>query len=136
MRFPWKKFLLYFLIFLLLVSMVFIPMMEIAYGKEEGETIKITAKEDDKERDCSRKMNLPPNTQKRLRGIYWRIYKDYADMIETYTKAGALTWKQRETRLKMLKNYIDTFYRRNYRWCSEHEPDEWEEEWYNIDEND
>lgn len=128
----WKRLLLFFLVLLLLTSMFIFPMTAMAYGAEGVERL-FQEREDGNEQDCSKMTNLPEKTKKKLREIYWRIYQDYANMIDTYYKAGAFTWKQRDTRLKMLKNYIQTFYRRNYRWCSEHEPDEWEEEWYNID---
>lgn len=129
----WSKVILIMLILFITLSLLLIPVVSISQGKEIESLHRFSIKEDGKEMDCTKMMNLPVSVKKRLQGIYWRIYKDYTDMIETYYRAGALTWKQRETRLKMLKNYINTFYQRNYRWCSEHEPDEWEEEWYNID---
>ena len=71
--------------------------------------------------------------QNQLEQIYLGIYKDYSDLIQVYSQAGALTPNQTKIRYIMLNNYIKTFYKRNYRWCSEHESDEWEEEWYNND---
>lgn len=127
-----ERLLLFVLVLLPLTLMFIFPKAAMAYGTEGAEAL-FQEREDGNEQDCSKKINLPEQTKKKLRDIYWRIYQDYVNMIDTYYKAGAFTWKQRDTRLKMLKNYIQTFYRRNYRWCSEHEPDEWEEEWYNID---
>ncbi|MHC0037671.1 DUF2680 domain-containing protein [Pseudoneobacillus sp. C159] len=87
----------------------------------------------DPEMDCTKKMNLTLEQQKQLEQIYLRIFKDYSDLIHVYSQAGALTPWQTKIRHIMLNNYIKTFYKRNYRWCSEHESDEWEEEWYNND---
>ncbi len=85
------------------------------------------------EMDCTKNIKYKLATKKRLDQIYHRIYMDYLSLIETYAWSGALTTAQKEVRKKMLRNYILTFQRRNYQWCSEHEPDEWEEEWYNND---
>ena len=74
--------------------------------------------------------------RKQLEQIYKRIISDYSDLIKVYSQAGALTPEQAKIRHIMLNNYIKTFYKRNYRWCSEHESDEWEEEWYNNDNDD
>ena len=87
----------------------------------------------DPEMDCTKKMSLTPQQQKQLDDIYLRIRRDYSDLINVYSQAGALTPAQTKIRHIMLQNYIKTFYKRNYRWCSEHEADEWEEEWYNND---
>ncbi len=91
------------------------------------------ARDDRDEMDCTRKVKLSAATKKRLDQIYHRIYMDYLDMIHTYASAGALTESQKRTRMAMLKNYVQTFKWRNYQWCSEHERDEWEEEWFNAD---
>jgi hypothetical protein len=94
----------------------------------------IKAMDDDwSEQDCTRKVNFSTATKQRLDSIYQRIYMDYVDLIETYAWSGALSQAQKTTRLNMLKHYIETFHKRNYQWCSEHERDEWEEEWYNND---
>lgn len=87
----------------------------------------------DPEMDCTQKVKLTLEQQNQLEQIYLRIYKDYSDLIHVYSQAGALTPYQTKIRYIMLNNYIKTFYKRNYRWCSEHESDEWEEEWYNSD---
>lgn len=83
--------------------------------------------------DCTKDMKYTEAQKKHLDEIYHRIYMDYLELIETYTAAGALTEDQKLVRYSMLKNYILTFAKRNYKWCSEWEEDEWEEEWYNID---
>ena len=83
--------------------------------------------------NCTKDIKYTEEQKKRLDQIYHRIYKDYHDLIETYAWAGALTDEQKDVRHSMLKNYILTFAKRNYKWCSEWEEDEWEEEWYNID---
>ncbi|PLT33365.1 DUF2680 domain-containing protein [Bacillus sp. V5-8f] len=90
----------------------------------------------DPEMNCTKNIKFTSAQLKRLDYIYYRIYKDYIDLIETYAWAGALSQDQKQLRYKMLSNYIDTFHARKYRWCSEHEPDEWEEEWYNSDNED
>jgi hypothetical protein len=90
---------------------------------------------DDPEMDCTKKVKLTPEQQNQLEQIYNRIHKDYSDLIHVYSQAGALTSNQTKIRHFMLNNYIKTFYKRNYRWCSEHESDEWEEEWYNNDQD-
>lgn len=87
----------------------------------------------DPEMDCTKSVKYTWAQQKQLERIYKRIYDDYAALIKTYEGAGALTPIQTKTRFVMLHNYIKTFYKRNYKWCSEHESDEWEEEWYNND---
>lgn len=87
----------------------------------------------DPEMDCTKKMNYTWEQRKQLEQVYKRIYKDYGNLIDIYSQAGALTPSQTKIRHIMLNNYIKTFYQRNYRWCSEHEADEWEEEWYNND---
>ncbi|HHY73650.1 MAG TPA: DUF2680 domain-containing protein [Bacillus bacterium] len=87
----------------------------------------------DNEMDCTKKMKFTAAQMRRLDYIYYRIYRDYVDLIETYAWAGALTQEQKITRYRMLANYMKTFQQRKYQWCSEHEDDEWEEEWYNRD---
>ncbi|UQD52255.1 DUF2680 domain-containing protein [Bacillus methanolicus] len=100
----------------------------------EVDHIKQTEKElYDPEMNCTKKVKLSSAQLKQLDQIYYRIYSDYVDLIEFYSQSGALTQNQMKLRYKMLNNYIKTFYKRNYRWCSEHESDEWEEEWYNSD---
>ena len=92
-----------------------------------------TIVEKDPEMNCTKNIKLTPTQMKQLDSIYNHIYKDYADLIEAYAKSGALTENQQILRYTMLSNYIKTFYKRGYTWCSEHESDEWEEEWYNND---
>lgn len=87
----------------------------------------------DDDLDCTRNIHYTENQKKHLDQIYNRIYQDYYELIETYAWAGALTDEQKLVRHQMLKNYIQTFEKRNYQWCSEWEEDEWEEEWFNID---
>jgi len=87
----------------------------------------------DPEMNCTGSKKLTWTERKRLDQIYKRIYNDYSDLIYTYSKAGVLTPYQTKIRYVFLNNYIKTFYKRNYQWCSEHEDDEWEEEWYNND---
>jgi hypothetical protein len=87
----------------------------------------------DSDLTCTKDIPFTPAQKKRLDQIYQRIYMDYVSLIETYAWSGALTQDQKILRYKMLKNYILTFQKRNYKWCSEHEEDEWEEEWYNSD---
>lgn len=83
--------------------------------------------------NCTKDMKYTEAQKKKLDEIYHKIYMDYLELIETYTAAGALTEDQKLVRYSMLKNYILTFAKRNYKWCSEWEEDEWEEEWFNID---
>ncbi|MED4205247.1 DUF2680 domain-containing protein [Neobacillus mesonae] len=85
--------------------------------------------------DCTHDIRYTEAQKKRLDAIYHRIYMDYLELIETYAYAGALTQEQKLVRMAMLKNYILTFQKRNYKWCSEWEEDEWEEEWYNSDDD-
>lgn len=87
----------------------------------------------DSDLNCTKDIPYTPAQKRRLDQIYHRIYMDYINLIETYAWAGALTQDQKVLRYNMLKNYILTFQKRNYKWCSEHEEDEWEEEWYNND---
>ncbi|WP_458415106.1 DUF2680 domain-containing protein [Schinkia sp. CFF1] len=112
----------------LLFSSSTLPLAEnITDDKEAGGYIQ------DSEMDCTKNIKLTRAQMRRLDQIYHRIYRDYVDLIETYAWAGALTTEQKITRYKMLRNYIETFKKRKYQWCSEHEADEWEEEWYNND---
>jgi len=85
------------------------------------------------EMDCTKAMDYSEAVKNQFDDIYHQIYMNYVKLIELYYWQGALTQQQRDTRYQMLKNYIQTFAKRNYQWCSEHESDEWEEEWYNID---
>ncbi|MFF2450052.1 DUF2680 domain-containing protein [Neobacillus sp. NPDC058068] len=87
----------------------------------------------DSDLDCTKNIRYTVAQKKRLDQIYHRIYMDYIDLIETYAWAGAMTQDQKLIRYKMLRNYILTFAKRNYKWCSEYEEDEWEEEWFNSD---
>lgn len=89
----------------------------------------------DSDLDCTKDIPFTLAQKKRLDQIYHRIYMDYIDLIETYAWAGALTQDQKLIRYKMLKNYVLTFPKRNYKWCSEYEEDEWEEEWFNSDQD-
>lgn len=89
----------------------------------------------DPEMNCTKNMKYTWAQRKELEQIYQRIYNDYSDLIKAYSKAGALPPYQTKIRYVMLHNYIKTFYKRNYRWCSEHESDEWEEEWFNNDDD-
>lgn len=98
-----------------------------------GAPYQAEGRDDDGEMDCTARVKMSWATKKRLDQIYHEIYMDYYSLIETYSWAGALTRSQKETRLRMLKHYINRIKRANYQWCSEHEPDEWEEEWYNAD---
>ncbi|MCM3764894.1 DUF2680 domain-containing protein [Neobacillus niacini] len=87
----------------------------------------------DDDLDCTKAIQYTEEQKKHLDQIYNRIYQDYYELIETYAWAGALTDEQKLVRHQMLRNYILTFAKRNYQWCSEWEEDEWEEEWFNID---
>ncbi|MFJ5713021.1 DUF2680 domain-containing protein [Neobacillus sp. NPDC093127] len=87
----------------------------------------------DSDLDCTKNIRYTVAQKKRLDQIYHRIYMDYIDLIETYAWGGAMTQDQKLIRYKMLRNYILTFQKRNYKWCSEYEEDEWEEEWFNSD---
>ena len=89
----------------------------------------------DPEMNCTKNIILTVEQQKQLDQIYNRILQDYSDLIQVYSQVGALTPAQAKLRHVMLNNYIKTFYNRNYRWCSEHESDEWEEEWYSNDQD-
>jgi hypothetical protein len=101
--------------------------------QEEAEPKTGQKKSFDSDLDCTKDIPFTLAQKKRLDQIYHQIYMDYIDLIETYAWAGALTQDQKIIRYKMLRNYIHTFQKRNYKWCSEHEEDEWEEEWFNID---
>ncbi|WP_409300757.1 DUF2680 domain-containing protein [Peribacillus sp. SCS-155] len=107
--------------------------MELEY--EKGQKA-VESELSDPEMNCTKPIKFTTAQYKRLDYIYYRIYRDYIDLIETYAWAGALTQDQKLLRYKMLNNYITVFHQRKYRWCSEHEPDEWEEEWYNSDNDD
>lgn len=101
---------------------------EVSHAKKQSQTV-----ENDPEMNCTRNIKPTSAQMKRLDSIYNRIYKDYVDLIEAYAGSGALSENQKILRYNMLSNYIKTFYKRGYKWCSEHESDEWEEEWYNND---
>lgn len=107
--------------------------LTLSHAEEVNDINQSTTVENDPEMNCTKNIKLTSTQMKRLESIYNRIYKDYADLIEAYAGSGALTESQKVLRYKMLNNYIKTFYKRGYKWCSEHEPDEWEEEWYNSD---
>lgn len=87
----------------------------------------------DPEMNCTNQIKYTWAQRKQLAQIYKRIYLDYRDLINTYSQAGALSPYQTKLRHVMLNHYMKTFYKRNYTWCSEHESDEWEEEWYSND---
>lgn len=107
--------------------------LHISQAAEVNSVKQLTTIENDPEMNCTKNTKLTSAQMKRLDSIYNRIYKDYADLIEAYSSSGALAENQKILRYKMLNNYIKTFYKRGYKWCSEHESDEWEEEWYNND---
>lgn len=100
---------------------------------EEKESLKNGEKIIDSDLNCTKEIQFTPSQKRRLDLIYHRIYMDYVSLIETYAWSGGLTQEQKLLRYKMLRNYILTFQKRNYRWCSEYEEDEWEEEWFNND---
>ncbi len=100
---------------------------------EESNPLKMHKGEIDSDLTCTKNIPYTEAQKKRLDQIYHRIYMDYIDLIETYAWAGALTQDQKLIRYNMLKNYVLTFQKRNYKWCSEYEEDEWEEEWFNSD---
>lgn len=118
----------YVFIFISMVSSI-----NISYAENGNLVQQSTIVEKDPEMNCTKRVKLTPTQMKKLDSIYNHIYKDYADLIEAYAKSGALTENQQILRYTMLNNYIKTFYKRGYTWCSEHETDEWEEEWYNND---
>lgn len=120
----------YVFIFSSLFSSVNVTQAEEVYQPKQPKTV-----ENDPEMNCTRTIKLTPAQKKRLDTIYNRIYKDYVDLIEVYAWSGALSQDQKKLRYVMLTNYIKTFYKRGYKWCSEHETDEWEEEWYNNDDD-
>jgi len=107
------------------------PITNVNKEVEEMDELMPESLEDDL--NCTKDIQYTEAQKKRLDQIYHRIYSDYHDLIETYAWAGALTEEQKLVRHSMLKNYILTFAKRNYKWCSEWEEDEWEEEWFNID---
>ncbi len=115
-----------------LLFFVFGPAAGVILAKEV-DTNPTSNELNDPEMNCTQKVKLTLEQQKQLEQIYLRIFKDYSDLIYVYSQVGALTPYQTKIRHIMLNNYIKTFYKRNYRWCSEHESDEWEEEWYNND---
>ena len=100
---------------------------------EDADPLKMNKGEIDSDLTCTKEIPYTAAQKKRLDQIYHRIYMDYIDLIETYAWAGALTQDQKLIRYNMLKNYVLTFQKRNYKWCSEYEEDEWEEEWFNSD---
>ncbi|CAH2713104.1 hypothetical protein BACCIP111895_00237 [Neobacillus rhizosphaerae] len=100
---------------------------------EESDPLKMHNGNIDSDLTCTKDIPFTVAQKKRLDQIYHRIYMDYIDLIETYAWSGALTQDQKLIRYKMLKNYVLTFQKRNYKWCSEFEEDEWEEEWFNSD---
>ncbi len=100
---------------------------------EESDPLKMHKGNIDSDLTCTKDIPFTVAQKKRLDQIYHRIYMDYIDLIETYAWSGALTQDQKLIRYKMLKNYVLTFQKRNYKWCSEFEEDEWEEEWFNSD---
>jgi hypothetical protein len=102
-------------------------------SNQESDPLKKQKEIIDSDLTCTKDIPFTPAQKKRLDQIYHRIYMDYVALIETYTWSGALTQDQKLIRYKMLKNYILTFQKRNYKWCSEFEEDEWEEEWFNSD---
>lgn len=109
--------------------------ISIAHAENINHVTSSTTIENDPEMNCTKNIKLSDAQKKRLDAAYNRIYNDYVKLIETYGGLGALPEDQIIVRYKMLNNYIKTFYKRGYRWCSEHETDEWEEEWYNNDED-
>lgn len=111
----------------------FLCLGKFSYAETEKRERPAEIESGDPEMDCTKNIKFTSAQLKRLDYLYYRIYKDYIDLIETYAWAGALTQEQKITRYEMLNNYIKTFHERKYRWCSEHESDEWEEEWYNSD---
>lgn len=111
----------------------FFPSMHFTHAEVRKDTLQSAAVENDPEMNCTKKVKLTPTQRELLDSIYNRIYVDYVALIEAYAGSGALTENQQILRYNMLNNYIKTFYKRGYTWCSEHESDEWEEEWYNND---
>ncbi len=101
--------------------------------EDDEDPLKMNKGEIDSDLTCTKEIPYTVAQKKRLDQIYHRIYMDYIDLIETYAWAGALTQDQKLIRYNMLKNYVLTFQKRNYKWCSEYEEDEWEEEWFNSD---
>lgn len=99
----------------------------------ESDPLKMHKGSFDSDLTCTKDVPFTAAQKKRLDQIYHRIYMDYIDLIETYAWSGAITQDQKLIRYKMLKNYVLTFQKRNYKWCSEYEEDEWEEEWFNSD---
>ncbi|EKN66696.1 hypothetical protein BABA_14602 [Neobacillus bataviensis LMG 21833] len=130
-----KKFVVILLFFIFYLAYAIPSFAETPFtnvNKEVEEIERMPEKLED-DLNCTKDIQYTEEQKKRLDQIYHRIYKDYHDLIETYAWAGALTDEQKNVRHSMLKNYILTFAKRNYKWCSEWEEDEWEEEWYNID---
>ena len=122
---------------LMISSLLFLVLFfhQLSHLAKEADTKSTSNELNDPEMNCTQKVKLTLEQQKQLEQIYLRIHKDYSDLIHVYSQAGALTPDQTKIRHIMLNNYIKTFYKRNYRWCSEHESDEWEEEWYNNDQD-
>jgi hypothetical protein len=121
--------------YVFILSSLFSSVNVVTQAEEVNHAKQSETVENDPEMNCTRNIKLTSAQMKQLDSIYNRIYKDYVDLIEVYAESGALTESQEILRYKMLSNYIKTFYKRGYKWCSEHESDEWEEEWYNNDED-
>ena len=127
-----KKWVCYYVFILLFF---FSSVNAVAQAEEGSDAIQWKTVENDPEMNCTKSITPTQAQMKRLDSIYNRIYQDYAALIEVYAQSGALTENQQILRYTMLNNYIKTFYKRGYKWCSEHETDEWEEEWYNNDQD-
>ncbi|MFD0825629.1 DUF2680 domain-containing protein [Neobacillus sp. M.A.Huq-85] len=102
-------------------------------SEKESDGEKKDSEKWDSDLTCTKDIKYTLAQKQSLDQIYHRIYMDYISLIETYAWAGALTQDEKTLRYNMLRNYILTFQKRNYKWCSEFEEDEWEEEWFNSD---
>ncbi|WP_197031430.1 DUF2680 domain-containing protein [Bacillus sp. UNC438CL73TsuS30] len=102
-------------------------------SEKESDGEKKDSEKWDSDLTCTKDIKYTLAQKQSLDQIYHRIYMDYISLIETYAWAGALTQDEKNLRYNMLRNYILTFQKRNYKWCSEFEEDEWEEEWFNSD---
>jgi hypothetical protein len=111
-----------------LASLLFLGQFSIVSHSFAKEAVKTQQINYDPEMDYTKNVWLSTYQKKPIKKYLLNIYRDYSLLIEAYAWAGALTPEQRKTRYKMLYNYYQTFTRKNYQWCSEHEPDEWEEE--------